>query len=246
MPIYVILLILPAARLPQAPAEPSDISCEAYNTLATGIERGWALTISGPKEKQWEVRFESMIERERRKVAAGTYELLDGLAVFTGRSDKGEETRFGLNYGFPGGKVQFNAFFPAGDEELRYRRRWFQKVDGAWQLSEELLLTVPRAAPNQDVNRWQVRLTGERRRWDKAGKVTTVTIDKTLTYAKDGGTPGFFNLEGARPAQDPVPVPSRLRVVGKSVEEDVSSRDAYTRPELRGFGAGLPEEFKRR
>jgi len=241
----VILLSVATPNAP-LPPEPPDISCEAYNTLATGIERGWGMKISGPKEKQWEVRFESMIEAERRKVAAGTYELVDGLAVFTGRSDKGEETRFGLNYGFPGGKVQFNAFFPATEDELRYRRRWFQKVDGAWQLSEELLLTVPRAAPNPDVNRWQVRLTGERKRWDKAGKMTTAKIDKTLTYVKDGSTPGFFNLEVTRPAEDSIPVPSRLRVVGKSVEEDLSHRDAYTTPVLRGFGAGLPDEFKRR
>src|SRR5260370_6875455 len=131
---------MPAAPLPEGAAEPCDISGEAYNTLATGIPGGWRLKISSPKEKRWEVRFESGIEAERRKAAAGTYELVDGLAVFTGRSDKGEETRFGLNYGFPGGKVQFNAFFPAAEDQLRYRRRWFQKVDRAAQPPQHLLL----------------------------------------------------------------------------------------------------------
>ena len=235
---------LPAAPVPETPGESPDISCEAYNTLATGIERGWRLKINGPKEKKWEVKFESGIKAEQRNVAAGTYELHKGLAIFTGQSDGGEETCFGLNYGSQGGKVYFNAFFPASDSELRYHRQWFRKLRGAWQLSEELVLTMPRTAHDKD--RWEVRLTGERKRWDEAGKLTTVKIDKTLTYAQAPDRPGFFHVETVRSAEELVPVPSLLKVVGKVVEEDVLHRDFHLGPVLRGFGAGLPEEFKRR
>ena len=61
-------------------------------------------------------------------MAAGTYELHQDLAVFSGHAEGGEEIRFGMNYAFPGGRVYFNAFFPASDSELRYHRQWFRKM----------------------------------------------------------------------------------------------------------------------
>jgi hypothetical protein len=235
-------VLLAAVPLADEPAAPPDLSCDVYSSFATGAQRGWRLKVSGPKETKWEVRFESEYAQERRLVASGTYELVDGLAVFTGKTDQAKETRFALTYGFFGGKVYFNTFLPATDGELRYRRQWFRKVGDEWKLSEELVLALPRTLPDKD--RWEQRLTGERRRCDEAGKLTVAKIEKTLTYQQDREKLGLFHYQQARPADDPVPVPQRLKVVGQRLEDDPTCLDFMIGPVPRGFGAGLPPDIK--
>lgn len=231
------LVAVVLAAVPVVADEPPDISCNAYNTFATNIERGMRLKISGPKEKTWEVLFESGYKEESRLMAEGTYELTDGLAVFTGKKAN-QETRFALNYGFFGGKVYFNVFIPGSDDKLHYRRQWYQKVQGQWKLSEELVLALPGAVPDKE--RWEVRLTGERRRWDEVGKMTVTKIEKTLTYQQDSQNARFFDYQQARPAEDPVAAPQRLKVVGKRLEDDPTWVDTTTAIIPRGFV--LPEK----
>jgi hypothetical protein len=111
-------------------------------------------------------------------------------------------------------------------------------VQGQWKLSEELVLALPGAAPDKE--RWEVRLTGERRRWDEADKMTVTKIDKTLTYQKDKDRAGFFDYQQARPAEDPVAAPQLLKVAGKRLEDDPTWVDSSTGVLPRGFV--LPEK----
>jgi hypothetical protein len=237
----VLLAVLPAAPLPDVPAPPPDISCNVYNTLATGIERGWRLKISGPQDRKWEVRFESGIPSERRLVASGTYELTDGLAVFTATNEQAEVARFALNYGFSGGRVFFNAFLPLSETELRYRRQEFRKLNGQWQLSEELLLSLPRIAPDED--RWEVRLTGERRRYNDTGKMTVEKIEKTITYQKALQRGSIYYWRQPRGDDGGFPIPQQLHVVEKHLEAYPTYLEHQVGPGLRGFGSGLPSDF---
>src|ERR1700722_15253815 len=95
-----------------APAPDKDIHCEESGQYIGGLDRIFTLKIDGPYEKTWRYPFKVVPSDGQRNLdMRGTYELRNGLAVFTGKADK-EELRFAINYGFPGGKVEFNGFFP--------------------------------------------------------------------------------------------------------------------------------------
>lgn len=168
-------------------ADDQDISCKESGQYIGGIDRHWQLTITGPKEKKWDYTF---THAPAGAIAAGdiktggTYELSGALAVFTSK-----EQRFGLNYGFPGGKVEFNGFFPADERTLRYQRRWYKQRNGQWEIAEEIALAMPRVGPSG--GRWAVSVTGEHMRRDAAGKEQRTKIDETLNYDKLEGTPQY-------------------------------------------------------
>ncbi|MBL8796502.1 MAG: hypothetical protein JNM56_21560, partial [Planctomycetia bacterium] len=95
------------------------------------------------------------------------------------------DIRFGLNYGFPEGKVAFNGFFPADGQSLRYHRQWFRQCDGQWEVAEEITLTMPPSVPDGD--QWQVAVKGEHVRRE-AGQEKRAAIDEKLTYTRTEGS----------------------------------------------------------
>jgi hypothetical protein len=182
-----------------AAAEQKSIECKDAGHYIGGIDRVYKLYISGPKDRKWDYTFEMLPASEGKITAGGTYELVDDLAIFTGKSNK-SDIRFGINYGFPGGKVEFNGFFAAGDQELRYHRRWFRKGGDQWKPAEEITLSMPRALPKG--NPWQVLFKGEHVVWDAMGKEKRETIEKTVGYKQLDGA-GAYHLQQPLPNRTP-------------------------------------------
>lgn len=177
---HAVLLFLALPAAPLGNADTKDIQCQDVGQYIGGIDRTYTLKVSGPKEKTWEYTFATTGGQAGDIKISGTYELLDDLVIFSGKTDKGTEVRFGLNYGFPDGKVEFNGFFANGETTLRYHRKWFQKIKGEWKPTEDLVLTMPRSLPTDA--KWSVPMKGEHVRWDAAGKETRTRIDETLVY----------------------------------------------------------------
>jgi hypothetical protein len=227
---------LKAAPNTKAGARKKDIQCSASGQYIGAFDRTYKLTISGPKPRKWEytVTVSPPMANGDSK-AGGMYELVDDLAIFTGKSGQ-DEIRFGLNYGFPGDKVEFNGFFPGSDKVLRHHRKWFQKAGGKWKAVEELTLTMPRVLPGK--NEWKVRFQGERIRWDKDGKKTRERIDQTLTFKKPGE--GFSYYTSDKKPSDRVPAILIPKVAGKRLAAVLLSDHSSGHPQvLRGFHPSL-------
>lgn len=173
-----------AAPVPDDLAKPVGIQCRDQATYIGGIDRHYTLTISGPKEKSWKYTFE-MQPGVAKITLAGSYEIVDDLVLFTGKANDQGEIRFGLNYGFPAGQVEFNGFFAAGDGTLRYHRKWFRNVNGQWQPAKEVILSMPRAALAGGGIR-HVEFKGERVVWDQAGQPRRDQIDVKVPYRREG------------------------------------------------------------
>jgi hypothetical protein len=177
---YLVLIGLSVslAPLPNAPvkAPERDIKCQEAGHYTGGIGRDWKLVVGDTKDKKWRYSFEELIKFE----ASGTYDFDGDLVIFTGKAPGQGDIRFGLNYGYLEGKVQFNGFFPESDSTLRFQRKWFRLVDGAWKPAEELTLTMPREAPAQD--KWQVTMKGARVTWDRQGKETRTQINEIVSF----------------------------------------------------------------
>jgi hypothetical protein len=198
--------IAAALPLPGAPAPAKkSIACDDGGLyIGNIIDAKFSLHIRDGKKQTWEYSFidtHSGTMPPSKIEASGTYELVDDLAIFTGTlkgaeadKDKETEVRFGLNYGFPDGKVLFNRFFPAPDKTQRYHRKLFEKRDGQWRVREERILSMPAAGP-PDKGKWQVKFTGERVRRDKAGKEVRQKVEEQVAY--DKGEHGVWIL--ARP-----------------------------------------------
>jgi hypothetical protein len=229
----IVVLWLMVGFVSCAPAgDEKSIALEEGGRYLGGIDRTWKLTIGGPKERHWEYRFEhSPAGTGLPDISArGTYERIGDLVRFTGKTGKGEVC-FAFNLGFPGGNIEFNAFFPEGDKALRYRRQWFSQRAGKWTAAEEVILSIPRQGPAAD--RWIVPVKGERIQWDASGKETREKIDRTLAYQKraDGL---LYELAGQAPAR----VPRQLspKEVGGSLEAVLLySNDAAPFGIVRGF-----------
>ncbi len=208
-------LVLAAGPLTSAGAPPADISCK-FTHAHYGSITTWksSLTVGGPKDRTWAFRAEQEGFAPRAKPGAfemrGTYELADGLAIFTGRAvglDRAEgrplEARFGLNYRRTGKYVLFDRFFPVSGEALCYRRRWYRKQGDTWRPAEERRLTLKGGAPKEGAGNWTVTLVGERTTWDEAGKARTERFERKLTYGKvdwryvreDRGAPSWLPEE---------------------------------------------------
>lgn len=185
--VVLLLGVLPFALA----ADSKDISCQETGQYIGGIDRHWSLTIGGPKDKTWAYTFRHLpagaVDQGDFKTG-GTYELTGDLTIFTGKH-AGKDIRFGLNYGFPAGKVEFNGFFPAGEQSLKCHRQWFRQVEGKWELALELTLTMPAVGPDGD--QWVVPLKGEYLRRDAAGKEQRTKIEERLTYIKLEGSPQY-------------------------------------------------------
>jgi len=226
----VLLNLLPAAPLPSS-TEPKDIQCQDSGQYIGGIDRSYALKIGGPRERKWEYSFATTGGQLGDVTMSGTYEIVNGLAVFTGKTNQNKEVRFALNFGFPGDRVQFNAFFPDSDRTLRYQREQYRQVKGNWQLAERLVLTMPRTLPEGDT--WEVPFQGEHVLRDEAGKETSTKIDLKATY--QGGMLQKPLDELAPAYLFPVVVNQRL---GAAYPDPRLSRP-NTGGYLRGFHPGL-------
>ncbi len=214
-----------------------DISCETSGKYIGGLDRSYRLTIRGPKEKTWAYQFTISPPGLKGDIKAeGTYEMVEDLAVFTGKAND-EEIRFGLNFGVAGKQVEFNGFFPESDDVLRHHRKWFRKADGKWKPAEELVLSLPRQAPTGDT--WKVRLKGERVRWDEAGKMTREMIDSEVVYQRVEKRPLFRLSEPAPGTRIP---PTLIPVLADKRPEAVlfvGEANNGTRGFLRGFHPSL-------
>jgi RNA polymerase sigma-70 factor (ECF subfamily) len=226
-----------------------DIQCTDSGQYIGAYDRHFRLNIGGPKEQKWDYSLTTSPSMPSGDMhASGSYEIAQDLAIFTGRVTKTapdstsaagrtvEQVRFGLNFGFPGGKVAFNGFFPISEKELRHHRRWFRNVDGKWQLAEELTLTLPRDPPAAD--KWQVRIKGENVRWDKAGKPTREPIDETLVYDRVGTSHTYL---AGRPTAGRIPSALVVSVAQGKLAAVLLAGDVAPGPlgVLRGFHPSL-------
>lgn len=237
-----LLLALPCLALAAGP--PHDIACEAKDEYIGGIDRIYALKIGDAKDRKWEYSFKLApgADLEGKINASGTYEQADGLAIFTGKVN-GEDIRFGLNYGFPCGDLQFNGFFP--DEEnksLRYRRQWFHKVGADWKPLAAITLSMPKTLPPLDAavgSRWAVPFKGEFTEWAADGAAKRAAIDETLTYTLGEG--GIYQLgRGAGRTRPANLVP--IRRANQLMAAVFVLRQASPSGFLRGFRPQLATE----
>lgn len=194
--LLILCLVLLPVGLNAADDQKLDIRCEAKgNYIGNLISPVFSLSISGPKEKTWVYRYSDnifgTIKDPPVHEVKGAYELTDGLAIFTGtwtfgRGAQGQvqEVRFGVNYGFVGGEVHFDRLFPTDDGTLRYRRQWYAKRGTEWQLTEDVTVSLPAKALVEGEKSWELKVTGERVKWDKEGKKTTERADEKVVYKK--------------------------------------------------------------
>jgi hypothetical protein len=185
-----------AASLSAPPAKEPDISCE-LSGMYTGnaINPFFKLKITGAK-KEWTYSIsDDMFGRQKPALNTehrGTYEIDGDLAVFTGErvgakdGDEGAAVKFGLNFGFPDGKVSFDRLFPNEKGEFTYSRKWFRRKGGEWVPAKELRLTLTLPAgelPDAFGAGWKGQIV----RWDKDGKRSEEAIDAKVRYKRSQG-----------------------------------------------------------
>lgn len=185
MPTLVLQLLVAAPPVP--PAEKPDISCELSGSyIGNAISPVFTLTITKPQKAEWTYSVsDNMFGTVKRAKSEyrGTYEIDGDLAVFTGETvaNKPHPVRFGLNYGFPDGKVAFDRLFPNDTGEFSYHRKWFRLQGKEWQPAEERQLTM--TLPEKITDAFEVRWKGQRDRWQD-GKRTKEPIDVRLRYKR--------------------------------------------------------------
>lgn len=166
-----------------------DISCNLSGTYTgNAISPTFALKVGGPLKREWVYTSSDDMFGLRKPLTTehrGTYEFDGDLVVFTGtRADDPTQTvRFGLNYGFPGGKVAFDRLLPDGKGGFSYARKWFRKKGNGWQPAEEWWLTT--ALPGDVSKSFELHWKGRRTRWDADGKRTENAVDTKLRYKQD-------------------------------------------------------------
>jgi hypothetical protein len=180
------------------PAERPDVSCELTGSYTgNAISPTFKLKVGPPGKRDWTyTHSDDMVGRLKDPWVAeyrGTYEIDGDLVVFTGEpvmkrpaaavDGKSHELRFGLNFGFPDGKVAFNRFFPDAKGAFTYHRKWFRKEGKEWRPAEEWRLVLP-SLPAEDAAIWDIAWKGERVRWGADGKKNVEPIDVRLRYKR--------------------------------------------------------------
>ena len=240
-PLLVLQILV--ASLSVLPAGKPDISCE-LSGMYTGnaISPVFKLKIGSPPKSEWSYSTsDDMFGTQKPSLVTeyrGTYEIDGDLAVFTGEEagDKKRAIRFGLNFGFPDGKVAFDRFFPNAKGEFSYHRKWFRQKGKEWLPAEEwqLTLTLPEEVPET----LEVHCKGRHVRWDADGKRSEEPIDVKLRYKRS--STDWYTLE--KPAeQKQTALPGELileRTKGKVVSITWSNRYIG---DLRGFHPGAAE-----
>jgi len=178
-------------------ANDEDIRYVDMGHYIGGINRDWGLFITPPPMKRFHYWFTFSGITEQS--LSGTYEIKDGLAIFTGKLRTGpvfgvaakrkvttRPLRFGLNYTFLGDKVHFNLLVPDKDGSFHYRRKWFRQVGGQWKPREEHKLTfIPGEHPEKAL---VFAVKGQRLRWDKDGHEKRDEVEALATYQSHGGS----------------------------------------------------------
>jgi hypothetical protein len=197
-PILTILLAACVGRATRAdePPKQPDVSCElAGSYIGNVISPSFKLKLGAPAKPDWTyVSSDDQFGRLKPPRVAeyrGTYAVAGDLVVFTGEQvgpgqapaagNPPNGFRFGLNFGFPDGKVAFNQFFPDTRGDLTYHRIWYRRDGKEWRPAEERRLTLP-APPKEGAESWEVAWTGTRTRWDADGKKAEEPVDLRLTY----------------------------------------------------------------
>jgi hypothetical protein len=236
------LHLLGASLLAQ-PAKEPDISCEQSRSyIGNAISPVFTLKIGGPRKPEWSYSVsDDMFGTAKPPLVTeyrGTYEIDGDLAVFTGEQagDKPRAIRFGLNFGFPDGKVSFDRFFPNAKGEFSYHRKWFRQKGKEWLPAEErqLTLTLPEEIPEA----LEVHCKGRRVLWDADGKRSEEPIDVKLRYKRSQAD--WYTLEKPEEQKQPA-LPGELileRAKGKVVAITWSNRYIG---DLRGFQPGAAE-----
>jgi hypothetical protein len=203
-----------------------DIRCkDSGQYQGNVISPVFSLTVSGPDRKLWVYQSSDDHSGTMRPPlvvrAEGTYELIDDLAVFTGTlTNSAEKTsteiRFGVNFGFPGGKVAFNRFFPGPGDNLRYHRKWFVRQGKGWQPVREITLTIPRTALVEKADTWKVPVKGERVVWAGQDRGKTERIEEHIVYRKSRDRQTYVAVK--RPSRRWLPSELRVQFIdGKAV-----------------------------
>jgi hypothetical protein len=225
-------LILPvlAASLSAQPAKEPDIRCELSGSyIGNAISPFFKLKIGGPPKREWTYSSSDdmfgLLKPPRTVEYRGTYEIDGDLAVFTGElvGEKAKAIRFGLNFGFPDGKVAFDRLFPNAKGEFTYSRKWFRQKGKEW-----LTLTLPAGElPATFEAGWK----GQSVRWDANGKRSEESIDAKVRYKRS--QTDCYVLE--KPAEQKAWAPGEL--VLERAKEKVVAITWYNRyiGDLRGF-----------
>lgn len=178
-----------AASLPAQPAEAPNIGCNlSGHYTGNAISPFFELKIGSPPKSEWtyaisDDRF-GMQKPPRVTEYRGTYEIDGDLAVFTGErvGQKDGAVRFGLNFGFPDGKVAFDRFFPDAKGEFSHHRKWFRQKGKEWLPAEERRLTM--SLPEELPETLEIGWKGHRARWDANGKRSEEPIDVKVRYKR--------------------------------------------------------------
>jgi hypothetical protein len=219
------------------PAPPDIAVKDQGQYIGNLISPVYTLTIGDAKTKTW--RYTLVDNRSGTakdaptRVTAGTYEFDGDLVIFTGshldddkKPREAREVCFALNFGKAAGGVAFNRFFAAGDDTLRYHRKWFRKTAKGWQPAEEVILTIPRPTPADDAKTWDVAFKGERILWGEDGKRTVEAVEARVTFQKGEYIPAYYHT-------DAVPKPWLPREL---ILEAAGGRIASVQVEFPGVG----------
>jgi hypothetical protein len=236
----IVLTVLPLAE----PAREPDLSCEVSgHYTGNAISPVFRLKIGPPRNPRWTYSTSDdmfgTLKAPRAVEYQGSYEIDGDLAVFTGEpaGDKTRAVRFGLNFGFPGGEVTFDRFFPDARGGFSYRRKWFRPRGGGWRPAEErrLTLSLPTEEPAETL---EVACKGQRLRWDAEGKRAEEPVDLRLRYKRSQADWYVLEKPAGRKGEW---LPGELilqREKGKVVSLSWSNRYVG---DLRGFHPGYAE-----
>lgn len=225
-----------AARAKRANAK--DIRCAETHHFIGGIDRWWGLMIVPQPSNQFHYWFRGIPPQS----LIGTYEIKDGLAIFSGKLKAGHKgtsrsLRFGLNYAFLGDKVHFNLLIPVKDGSLQYRRKWFRKVDGQWKPWEEHKLTfIPGKHPQKAL---VFTVKGQRLRWDKDGQEKRDEIDVSATYQSPTNA-NYYRLQPDKVSWLPPLLWPRFQDNDKKGQPAVYLLSGHGHGQVSGFTWGDP------
>ncbi len=174
----------------------SDLRCIHTDHYIGGIDRHWALVMSGPPRNRFHYTFIEFREVTLR----GTYEVQNGMVVFTGshstapgpfekkkRPTQTRPIRFSLNFRLEKDKVYFNVLQRDKKGNYQFQRKWFRSVGkDKWQPDQEMRITfIPQKKTKKSAT---FRIKGEWLHWPAGeNQPQQKEIDKVVEYKNQGG-----------------------------------------------------------
>ncbi len=162
------------------PSGEKDLRVVGGGHYIGGIDRDWALVITGPPTNKVFYSFQ-MLPGPGHEFQ-GTYEVKEGLAWFNGQyaelkdlpgkpPDKkvpGTTRRFALNFRHLDDKTYFNLVCKDAKGNYQYERRWFQPDEKEWiPLRDHKLTFTPQESTDKQL---KFKVNAEITRWDDKGK----------------------------------------------------------------------------